>query len=396
MLGIYEQLLERNARETLPFVSVHEANATLLNQIDALQSKCDGYEREVSILQQQVDDNAGSSHNGGKGNSAATAALKNEARFRDKLEKLQEEMNSKLKSHAEDQASALKTAKELSEMKDLHLVQESTISNLKKECDRKEKAIEHLTEQLTDAKSRTKLAEQQYVGLKETIRSLQNENDQLKKERRTIEARLVEEKGKVSDEMNVLTEMVDSLKREVDMLRSLKKQEEKRKSGGWFGRTSSTESKGSKTPEKGKDSQRKFGAFGVIVPSGPKQIIQAHMAEATSARYDSMGSDLIVTGGADSNVKVWDAGTGSLRATLRGPSGHIILGCDICGSLVVGASSDKTCRVWNVKTERMVSTACEAWCSLSCSTTVVVPFVLQLMRRQTLSFPNPSARFTTW
>ena len=358
MLGIYQQLQERNARETLPFVAVHEANATLLNQVDALQNKCDDYEREVSVLQQQVDDNVGDSHNGngGKGNAAATAALKNEARFRDKLEKLQEEMNSKLKVHAEDQANALKTAKELSEMKDLNLVQESTIANLKKESDRKEKAIGHLTEELTDAKSRTKLAEQQYVGLKETIRSLQKENDQLKKENRNIETRLVEDKGKMVDEMNVLTEMVDSLKREVDMLRSLKGQEEKRKSAGWFG-MSSPVSKGSeaKTSETGKDSKRKFGMFGVIVPSGQKQNIQAHMAEATSVRYDSMGSDLVVTGGADSMVKVWDTGTGGLKATLRGPSGHIILGVDICGNLAVGASSDKTCRVWNVKTERMVS-----------------------------------------
>lgn len=358
MLGIYQQLQERNARETLPFVAVHEANATLLSQVDVLQNKCDDYEREVSVLQQQIDDNVGDSHNGngGKGNAAATAALKNEARFRDKLEKLQEEMNSKLKEHAEDQASALKTAKELSEMKDLNLVQESTISNLNKESDRKEKSIGHLTEQLTDAKSRTKLAEQQYVGLKETIRSLQKENDQLKKENRNIETRLVEDKGKMVDEMNVLTEMVDSLKREVDMLRSLKGQEEKRKSAGWFG-MSSPASKGSeaKTPEKGKASERKFGMFGVIVPSGQKQNIQAHMAEATSVRYDSMGSDLVVTGGADSMVKVWDTSTGGLKATLRGPNGHIILGVDICGNLAVGASSDKTCRVWNVKTERMVS-----------------------------------------
>lgn len=162
MMGIYEQLLERNARETNPFVSVHEANATLLNQVDALQIKCDGYEREISVIQQQLDDAVAGGANGGKGNSAAaTAALKNEARLRDKLEKLQEELNVKLKAHAEDQANALKTSKELHEMKDLNLAQESTISNLRKDNERKEKAIEHLTEQLDDAKSRTKLAEQQ-------------------------------------------------------------------------------------------------------------------------------------------------------------------------------------------------------------------------------------------
>ncbi|CAB9506663.1 related protein 16-1 [Seminavis robusta] len=353
MLGIYQQILERNARETDPFVSIHEANATLLNQVDSLQEKCVEYERDIASLQQQLDEGGG----GAKNNSgAATAALKNETRLREKLEKLQEELNSKLTAHAEDQAEALKTAKDLSDMKDLNQAQESTITNLKKENDRKEKAIEHLTEQLNDAQARTKLAEQQYVGLKETIRSLQKENDDLKKENSTIESRLVQDKGKMSDEMNVLTEMVDSLKREVDMLRSLKKQEEKRKSGGWFGR-SSTSDKDTKDKSKESDAEknsRKFGMLGVIVPSGPKQVIHAHTAEATSVRYDSMGTDLLVTGGSDSLVKVWDVGTGGVRATLRGPSGHVILGCDMCGHLVAGAFSDKTCRVWNMRTERMI------------------------------------------
>lgn len=199
---------------------------------------------------------------------------------------MQEELNAKLKVHAEDQASALKTAKELSELKDLNLVQESTIANLKKECDRKERAIEHLTEQLNDAQGRTKLAEQQYVGLKESIRSLQTENDQHQKEKLELEGRLMSDKTKMSDEMNVLTEMVDKLKREVDMLRSLNNQEQKR-SSGWFGKLSSGDRKGShdnspKT-EKG-ESSRKWGSLGIVVPSGPKQIVQAHAAEATTVR----------------------------------------------------------------------------------------------------------------
>ena len=333
MLGIYQQLQERNARETEPFVAVHESNATLWNQVDALQRKCDGLEREILALEQQIAEGTSTGTSNPCTPAAATAALKNEARLRDKLETLQEELNAKLKQHAHDQAEALKLAKELSDQKDLNQAQDNTITNLKKELQRKEKAIEHLTEQYADAKSRTKLAEQQYVGLKETIRSLQQENDELQKQNAGYETRLVTEKTKLIDEMNVLTEMVDSLKREVDMLRSFKGQEEKRKSSssGWFGtRTSSAESHTTKDDKEAKDKDndksRKFGLLGTIVPTGPKQVIQAHMAEATSVRYDSMGSDLLATAGADSMVKVWDTGTGTLRATLRGPSGHTLLG----------------------------------------------------------------------
>ena len=106
--------------------------------------------------------------------------------------------------------------------------------------------MEHLTTELNDAKSRTKLAEQQYVGLKDTIRILQEENDSVKKENRELETRFVTEKDKLSMEMNKLADVCDSLKRELDMLRGLKQQEEKRKT--WFG-LASTGSK-STAPEK--------------------------------------------------------------------------------------------------------------------------------------------------
>lgn len=73
------------------------------------------------------------------------------------------------------------------------------------------------------------------------------------------------------------------------------------------------------------------------------------------SRYDASGTDLLATASSDSTVKVWDASSGMLRSTLRGGSGHTIISCDISGSIVVGAGSDKTCRVWNLRTERMVS-----------------------------------------
>ena len=65
--------------------------------------------------------------------------------------------------------------------------------------------------------------------------------------------------------------MVESLKKEVDMLRSLNEQESKRKSGGsWFGMLAG--SKGSQPEEenKEKEDERKFGMFGTVVPSEPK------------------------------------------------------------------------------------------------------------------------------
>jgi autophagy-related protein 16 len=82
MEDLYHLVLERNARETTPFVAVHEANATLLNQIDALQAKCEELERDLVIQQEKLESAGPSSGRG------ASAALKNETRLREKLEML--------------------------------------------------------------------------------------------------------------------------------------------------------------------------------------------------------------------------------------------------------------------------------------------------------------------
>jgi len=343
---IHEKILARNAKETIPFVAVHEANAMLLNQIDALRFKCENMERENSSQKVVLDEMTP----GGKGST--NAALKNEARLREKVEKLQEELNDKLRIYSEISASALKTAKELASAKDLNTSQEATISILKHENARNENVIEHITNELDEAKNSRRLAELQYEGLKETIRTLQEENDSLKKENRQLIDRMVSGKEQTSDEINILNVMVEHLKKEVDMLRTLKIQDEKRRI--WFGKSAVFESEnGTEALEKGPPSSRKFGSIGTVVPQSPKYKIEAHKGEATSVRYDGTGMDLVATASNDSTVKVWDT-NGILKATLRGTNGHVITACDISGGLAVGGGSDKMCRVWNLKTERMV------------------------------------------
>lgn len=379
---LYEKLLERNTRETIPFRSIHESNARLWQQIDGLQNKLEFSEREISKLHQTIDEQMSISGSKGGGKSsvgAAAASLKNETRLRDKLEKLQEEYNEKLKAEAHDQAAALKVAKELSELKDLNKAQETAIAQIKEEKAQAERAIEHLQSEVREAKSRTDLAEKQYEGLKLTIRSLQEENDNIQKENRQLEMRLLTDKGKLVDEMNVMAEMVDGLKREVDMLRSLKGQEEKRRAGptgqgqqqqqeekekekkwslfGSFSMESHEPNDSKANDDKNKKENketaaRKFGVFGVIVPTSPKHIIPtAHSIEGTCVRYDG---DVVVTASSDACVKVWDTQSGTVRSTFRGSGGNAILACDVYGGLVAGGGTDKTCRVWNIKTDRML------------------------------------------
>lgn len=355
---LHQLILERNAVETDPFVMVHEANSTLLKRVDGLQNKCDALQRENAAL----DHEAAGSSNGG---TATGAALRNETRLRDKLENLQEELNKKLKLHQKDTARALDTANALAQIKESHSSLEQKIKKLEQNMEKKEKSMSRLQQQLDDAQATTKLAEKQYMGLKETIRSLQSENDVLKKENSGLIDRIIGSKEKTSDEFNVLNEMVDKLKKEVEMLRTLKVQDDKRRE--WFGgRTKPNDVDLKAEEEKKAKAARKFGTTGSTVPSGIQHLVKAHSDDAMCVRYDSTG-DMLATCGTDSTVKIWESNSGSLQATLRGA--HSITACDIGGGLAVGGGSDKMCRVWNIKTERMVS---NVWLLLTSSLTTTL------------------------
>jgi autophagy-related protein 16 len=343
-------IIDRNQRETLPFVSIHQANAQLLNQLDALQSKYDAADREISSLRHQIQQVPISKASA----AAASASLKNEARLRDKLEQLQDEYNARLKTVTLEKEASIKMSKDLAAQKDVTAAYEKTIQALQLDATKLETAIAHLQQQVKDGQEVTKLAEQQYDGLKLTIRHLQTENEELQKENRSLQERLLADKGQLVEEMNGLNELVEALKMEVEMLRSYKTQEDQRKNY-WFGGIMSAEGADAKDDDVTADS-RKFGSSGVIVPCAMKQTIPAaHSSEGMCLRYDPSGSGLFATSSSDATVKVWDSGTGSLRATLRGAAGAAIIGCDMSGSLAVGGGSDKTCRVWNIRTQRMVS-----------------------------------------
>merc|ERR1712238_405368 len=121
--------------------------------------------------------------------------------------------------------------------------------------------------------------------------------------------RMIEEKDRLSSEVNNLNEMLDQLKRETDMLGSLKKQEVERKS--WFGLAittkdatvgttvktkissdKSTWNENSNYLDKDSSSGRKFGSLSIVPPSEPEKIIHAHRKEATCVRYNDTGTNI--------------------------------------------------------------------------------------------------------
>ncbi len=93
-----------------------------------------------------------------------------------------------------------------------------------------------------------------------------------------------------------------------------------------------------------------------VIASQTFEILQVtELTSHNSFRFDNTGSDALVTGGSvDGNVKVWNTSNGTLRATLKGGSSNAIIAVDITNHLVAGGGSDKTCRIWNYNTNRMV------------------------------------------
>ncbi|KAF4733960.1 hypothetical protein FOZ62_020936, partial [Perkinsus olseni] len=63
-------------------------------------------------------------------------------------------------------------------------------------------------------------------------------------------------------------------------------------------------------------------------------------------------SRVIVTGGDDYRLRVWDAKTGRLKSTLAGHTGEVMeTAVNYCDTIVASSATDKTVRLWKVSDE---------------------------------------------
>lgn len=350
MEEIYDLIQQRNATETLPFLSIHASNEYLRHVADTLQYRCESFERQYLEQQQLVVEQAQliQQHNATDQNQSSS---KIEIRLKEKVAKLQNELNDKLQKEVKSEADAIETSKELSSLREQCTTHEAAISSMQMELDRCNEIIKHLSSELEESKSRTLLAENQYEGLKDAIRTLQEENE----EKTKLNERLINEavtiKEQYMDQFNSMNDTVEKLQKETDMLRSLNKNHK-----SWFSLPRGHLG-GADKREAGNDEDkttRQWGTVGAVLPSQPQYTIQAHKNDVTCVRYDGSNLNLVATASSDSTVKVWDTSNGQLQATFSGGGSHPMLGVDISGGIVCGCGADKTCRVWRFDTKRMI------------------------------------------
>ncbi len=84
-------------------------------------------------------------------------------------------------------------------------------------------------------------------------------------------------------------------------------------------------------------------------------VLQGHLGAVASASYSPDGRR-IVTGSWDKTARVWDAQTGRLVTILQGHSGYVeSVGYSPDGRRIITGSEDKTARVWDAQTGQLVT-----------------------------------------
>lgn len=343
MEKIYDLILERNSLETAPFREVYESNCHLNSLIRTLEIKCHRLESEYRQHSQK-----------------------------DQLELVQRQIIEKEKQETEFRQQNTKLTVELSKLEEEKAEQNELILQLRKDIEEQESAFIRIKDELSETVNVKNITEKQYDSLKDTINRLREENESLQSSNEELVNRIMTEKEKSMEEMIKMTELLEQANKKVDMLTAMhdqqKKQFEKRRFH--FGKTNknSPDEKEEGSHDDASSMQRQFGSIGVVPPTKILQKIHAHISQINCVRYSPSENQLIATC-SDSNICVMSTSITGTTApsgpvpqqplktkTFRGPTNQVMLSLDISSKseLIAGASSDKTCRIWNLRNERLV------------------------------------------
>ena len=201
-----------------------------------------------------------------------------------------------------------------------------TVSMLEETIQAKDKVITMLRGQVTEAQAMLRRSEDRAL-------KLQNEN-------LLITERVMEEKMSLMEEMNRMTELNAEMQAKLQRLQE--------SSGGQPGQALSDEDWTITSSLAGAKPRS------LQPPCKVMHAFQAHETEIPSIAFNEDGA-AFATGCSDGTVRVWSTESRECKAVLRSDSvsTNAILCVDIHDKLVLGAGSDRSCRVWSLETERI-------------------------------------------
>jgi autophagy-related protein 16 len=200
------------------------------------------------------------------------------------------------------------------------------------ECeeDVKEKAME-----IQELKSVNQMLDTELKKSQENLDAMINKNANLERENAELINRILEQKEDQIKLMNELNSCYESIMKREEKIRQISNPADL---------------------DVRLASDFNFTDMHIRVPTKPLHKILAHSKEVNSVKYND-GGVLVVTGGADGLVKLYDALAGTEKSVLRG-SAAAILDLDISpgSDMVIAGTVDSKALLWNLRTGRPIQT----------------------------------------
>eukprot|EP00095_Tigriopus_kingsejongensis_P001897 maker-scaffold287_size221780-snap-gene-1.27 protein:Tk01897 transcript:maker-scaffold287_size221780-snap-gene-1.27-mRNA-1 annotation:"autophagy-related protein 16-1 isoform x2" len=334
-LSILSQVQERNHRETRPYAELIALQTKLVEKATTLQLE------NTQLLFQSRDTVPRGGPMGGLGAGQDVQELKR------KLYTLQEELTELHRRKGEnaqlviDMSSQVKQKDgEINEQAAKLLAFEDQVEDLRR-------TIEQMSVNMSELEETNQLLKDEYQALQLALNSAEKKLVKVQKENEILVVQVMDLKEKDVARMNMENDLFQEQQR--DMLRRQLEEAASDSRAQVLVETNEVEH------TVGNEQLNSLICHTVRIPNRPYLQWNAHESGINVVKWSPHGS-ILVTGGEDRKIKIWDVSKGSYehRGMLTGSSGAIMsVDFDSSASLLLAGSFDNTCRVWSLDNMRL-------------------------------------------
>lgn len=323
-------LQQQNEEETQPFRGIIQSYTQIARQNQALKLHLEHLEKELVILRHGAAEISG----GSVGSGAGTGEGKEDQvrKLHRKVLRLQEELTDKFRLEVQGTTSQLQMSKEIQDLFQKWQAARAESEASKAEVEGLRAREPAFVAQAAMATTDLEIVQGELGRARARLDAVEKERTRLRAQNEELIQRVVGEKSRNADEMNRMTELVEQMRVQ---LRAQGVQ-----AGSQGGVNSQKADLAMSLQSPGRDG----------LPSRCYQQFKAHATDVNDVAYNENGAWLATAGG-DGYVRVWEERTGRLKTTLHGAD--VMLGLDFRGDFVVGGSSDHTCKLWSLASERV-------------------------------------------